>query len=391
MRMRLASVSQGLTLPALLAAAGVAAAQTSSSAAVVPRADAPLVAPEAPPPGTPDTEAENPSATGVMGQQKAAAFLTERLQTADSFKVRAQAAILLGRVGDPRGVPTLVRALESDDHFVVRASAATALGALADDRAAEPLFAGAADPEPLVRDACARAIMRLDARRNLEILLRYARDGGVDQRRAAVARLGDLVRTGDEGAVDAVLGALGDEREVRDAAATAVADLPDDRAVPLLATALSHDNAVIRAEAARLLGPRQDPRAVTALMAAYDRVAESERVKGEIRRSLERMSGIIRQPEVVSRARNAGDKSERVRNIRLLGVVGDPRAAGVLEELLQDPDDFIAGSAALALADMGSVQSIPRLEDATRALAGTRAQAPVDLALRRLRRQQASR
>ena len=94
---------------------------------------------------------------------------------------------------------------------------------------------------------------------------------------------------------------------------------------------------------------------------------------------------------MLHKARHAADKTERVRAIRLLGVVGDPRVATSLEELLQDPDDFVAGSAAVALADMGSVASIERLEAALKALRGTRAQAPLDMALQRLKRQRANR
>jgi hypothetical protein len=55
-----------------------------------------------------------------------------------NFKVRVQAAIVLGRLGDVGAVPALIKALE-DTNKTVRAIAAQALGQLGDGTAAEPL------------------------------------------------------------------------------------------------------------------------------------------------------------------------------------------------------------------------------------------------------------
>lgn len=326
-------------------------------------------------------------AVGVAGNARAVELLTDRLQTSDSFKVRAQAAVLLGRLGDKKCVPVLVKALVYDEHFVVRAAAATALGTLGDERGVEPLFVAAAESEPLVRDACARALTHVDARTNYEAISRYAKEGTVEQRSVAISRLGDLARTGDEKATEYVVEALADERAVRDAAAAALADIPTDRAVPILITALNHEEAVVRAESARLLGPRQDSRAVIALATAYDRAGEQERVRAEIRRALERLRPLVNMDDVVRDARKAPDKQLRARAIRLLGVVGDPRSASIMEELLDDPDPFIVGMSALALADLGSVASLGRLEETLKAQKDSRAAAPVDLAVKKLRRQ----
>ncbi len=55
-----------------------------------------------------------------------------------NYKVRVQAALVLGRLGDHSAVPSLVRAL-ADGNKTVRAIAAQALGQLADHDAADPL------------------------------------------------------------------------------------------------------------------------------------------------------------------------------------------------------------------------------------------------------------
>jgi HEAT repeat protein len=127
--------------------------------------------------------------------------------------------------------------------------------------------------------------------------------------------------------------------------------------------------------------------AVVALATAYDRAGEQERVRSEIRRSLERLRPLVKMDEVQAQAKSAPDKQLRARAVRLLGVVGDPRSAAFMEELLSDKDPFIVGTTALALADLGSVQSIQKLEETLKNAEGTRAEAPVEMALKKLRRQ----
>jgi hypothetical protein len=55
-----------------------------------------------------------------------------------NYKVRVQAALVLGRLGDKAALPALVKALE-DANKTVRAISAQALGQLADHQAADPL------------------------------------------------------------------------------------------------------------------------------------------------------------------------------------------------------------------------------------------------------------
>jgi HEAT repeats len=64
--------------------------------------------------------------------------LTKALIEDPNYKVRVQAALVLGRLGDHSAVSSLVKAL-SDQNKTVRAIAAQALGQLADPIAADPL------------------------------------------------------------------------------------------------------------------------------------------------------------------------------------------------------------------------------------------------------------
>jgi hypothetical protein len=64
--------------------------------------------------------------------------LARALLNDPSYKVRTQAALLLGNLGDPAGVDGLVKAL-GDDHKTVRAMAAQSLGRLGGDQATTAL------------------------------------------------------------------------------------------------------------------------------------------------------------------------------------------------------------------------------------------------------------
>jgi predicted transcriptional regulator len=64
--------------------------------------------------------------------------LSAALLTDPSFKVRTQAALLMGKLGDKAGVEPLIRAL-GDDNKAVRAMAAQSLGKLGGDKAATAL------------------------------------------------------------------------------------------------------------------------------------------------------------------------------------------------------------------------------------------------------------
>jgi hypothetical protein len=84
---------------------------------------------------------------GLMAASEAtgvAATKLEKLSTAllsdPSFKVRTQAALLIGKLGDKAGVTSLVRAL-GDDHRTVRAMAAQSLGKLGGNEASMALKA----------------------------------------------------------------------------------------------------------------------------------------------------------------------------------------------------------------------------------------------------------
>lgn len=89
-------------------------------------------------------------------------YLVRLLSTSDTFRVRAQAALSLGRIeGDPAVVQALARALD-DAHPSVRTAAASSLQRLADPDALAALRAHANDRDSGARRAVVSAVRALE-------------------------------------------------------------------------------------------------------------------------------------------------------------------------------------------------------------------------------------
>ena len=86
--------------------------------------------------------------------------LSRALMQDPSYKVRVQAALILGKLKDRRAVPTLIRALK-DDNETVRGVAATSLGAIGDPSAIGPLEDAARDGNDFVQSQARKALAML--------------------------------------------------------------------------------------------------------------------------------------------------------------------------------------------------------------------------------------
>src|SRR3954468_4183970 len=71
--------------------------------------------------------------------------LTRALMQDPSYKVRVQAALVLGKLNDKRAVPALIQALK-DENESVRGVAATSLGRIGDKGSANALLQASSDP-----------------------------------------------------------------------------------------------------------------------------------------------------------------------------------------------------------------------------------------------------
>jgi hypothetical protein len=90
--------------------------------------------------------------------------LCKALEEDSNYKVRVQAAIVLGRLGDVTAVASLAKAL-SDPNKAVRGIAAQALGQIGDARATDPLRALLqTEADPFVTAQAEKALLALRAR-----------------------------------------------------------------------------------------------------------------------------------------------------------------------------------------------------------------------------------
>jgi hypothetical protein len=119
--------------------------------------------------------------------------LTKALLEDPNYKVRVQAALVLGRLGDHVAVPALVKALD-DVNKTVRAIAAQALGQLADHEAADPLRALLKrEGDPFVRTQTEKALALVSgdgANKKAKIYLSFGPfTGGVKSASADAAKI----------------------------------------------------------------------------------------------------------------------------------------------------------------------------------------------------------
>ncbi|NLF77026.1 MAG: HEAT repeat domain-containing protein [Chloroflexi bacterium] len=232
-------------------------------------------------------------------------------------KVRVAAMVALGKMGAPVVEPLIAALNDPDKHK--RQAAAEALGEIGDVRAVQPLIA-ALKASPLAEIAAASALAKMGAPavEPLLVALRNSADE-IDKLDKAQAKIGPLdaearliaVRTVEEHgllrrmalvlgkigapAVESLLTALRDsKKEVRRAAASALGETGDARAVELLIVALrDNTDKYMRSEAAEALGKIGDERAVEPLIAV---LKDSD---GSVRRSAVEALGKIGDPRAV--------------------------------------------------------------------------------------------
>jgi HEAT repeat protein len=244
---------------------------------------------------------------GVARADKVSYFMG-RLESS-AFKIRFQAAYVLGLLRDARAIPSLVKALR-DPHYAVRAASAVALGKLGGPLASVALLSVSGEPEPWVRAEVARALGLLGDREAWTRLVRLLGDPDFGVRLEAVRALG---RLGEKGAVLALarlveergeedeisaearraLRALkpvidleemlfllraGGDRHQRARAAVVLGELGDLRALPVLIDTLLDADAHVRGFAAHALGAFGDQRALEALRQLVERERD-ERVR----------------------------------------------------------------------------------------------------------------
>lgn len=282
-----------------------------------------------------------------VGDQRAAELLAIALHDSDA-KVRLAAAEGLQKLNPPNDP------LTSAWHAVAlkRWNRATAMGRLA----VEPLLfvLKTLDHEILSEVAKALhslsqsgALDRQDAVRAIETLAAALQHSDRYVRRAAAEALGKLH---DSGAVSPLVGALQhQDEEVRQKAADALGKLGDACAVAALVIALKDSNEGVRAHAVWALGAIDDTGSIPSLTAALS--DRSTLVNSAVAGVLQKFGQTAVEPLIA--ALLDGNDETRWRAAKILGDIGDARAAGPLVDRMRtELSPSLSGYLACALREL---------------------------------------
>jgi len=275
-------------------------------------------------------------ALGLLGARDAVTALLRVLRD-PSPDVRANGAWALGRVGDKsaaRNVATLLR----DQYPDVRAASVVALGRMeARDNVDELLRVLRDDSSPEVRRVAAWSLGQLESRAAIGGLTAALRsDRSSDVREMCAWALGQMhTREAVEGLTSALRG--DDSPEVRETAAWALGEMNVRGSADVLADVLAHDReSEVRATAAWALGQVHSERAPASLVAALRDSDDDVRMKAAW--ALSQIGDPAAVPAVTAALKQ--DQPERVRQalVRALLESGE-HSEEALEGLLQSKDD----------------------------------------------------
>lgn len=317
--------------------------------------------------------------------EPAVSGLLEALRDED-WRVRRGAAWALGEIADAAAVPGLVEALDDPDSLVRRA-VAVALGWIRDPAAVPELLRALYDDDWRVRSAAAEALGWLGSPAVpglLQIVNGPRHSDSLEMRRLALEALG-VAR--DSSALTPLLYILVNEGEapLRAAAATALGNLADPRAVPYLARALS-DERLLPAENERVCDYVAEalahfPQAINASNALIhwrERQGLSAEFPGAKMPALEEETLALNTPDaelatmsveaLLAKLNQVGTNHWRVRQsaVTILGERRDPRAIPALLEALKDENSHIRWSAVRALSAIEGNKVVPGLLAALR-------------------------
>jgi HEAT repeat protein len=307
--------------------------------------------------------------------------LVEALRSSQSFKVRATAAVALGRLGDARAAPALADALRSDDHYAVRVAAASALGRLPTPDGIPALLEALHDQDQLVRGEAVDALGRFHTQAAVYAFRDALQSEDAQARLAAVRAYGDVLRD-NPSVAPFVVNALGDDdQNIAKSAESAIAGIPFEKAVPLLVGALTSGGSQVKIACAQMLSKRTDKSAVEPLTALVMAADESDDVHIAAREGLKAHREYLDVNALKSSAQ-MGDKESRIAALRTLAAIGDSSAPSLVDASIKDPDADVRHAAERAAVDVGGDQGRRMLEAAKARETDARAQKQIELLLK---------
>ncbi len=349
------------------------------------RAEEPAAAAEAPAAEAPAAEAPAAESQPSLPANADLERLMRAIAEDDSYKVRLQAAVILGRRGDDRAVKPLIDALAADPHYTVRAAAATALANLKALKAVSQILRRIAiDTEDFVREEATRALQKLPRQDALPYVVATCSASDPRVRKQALAY---LAAEATPGAEQVFAKALGDDNpEIAGIAQSALKKLPSAELVRLLEGALEHREPAVRRGAIDMLRSLDSTDATSLVLKVYTRDIEEEEVRVAARTALRDLKKHLPMAQIVRDATQSTEKHTRAQSLRLLGVLGGNDAEQVLLTALGDDDIYVRGTAVMAMGELGDPKVVPSLEKLVEDPANQRIAHLVRHALKQLRK-----
>ncbi len=310
------------------------------------------------------------------------AALIEKLESAESLKVRITACMLLGNLADERAVDPLVK-LSNDPAFALRGAAVVALGRVGSPKAIPALFARLSDSDGFVKAQAARALAQVAEKpAAIGAILSYYRAAAPDQKAKAVEVLANVHNP--MALSEVVLALADDDANLAKAAGDALLKHADEELVPILTTALYTREANVRARVIDLMKarPHKDYLPPLATIVVNDLPGPE---RDAARSALDAMKDQIDSSYFVSRVTISSDEKEKARAIALLTVKADePAIVGLISIVENNSDGLLAGRAAQGLAQLGDGRATASIRTRAGKESNARAKAMLQSALSRL-------
>lgn len=289
------------------------------------------------------------------------AYWSKVLKTERSFKVRLQAALLLGRSGHPDALSALVDCAKTDQDHSVRRAAIDALAQLKRPRAIVELVSlAASDAHPTVAVGAKLALNSFDLVAHQEFVLAAFESDDV-RVRAAVLRLLPLPL--NDLALSVITKSFGDYPEVYEQAQTLLATMPRMRRMEWISEGLNSTDPQIRAGAVRALGRDGHRENVAVVIRIFEKDDEVLEVKDAAAQSLRKLKEHLVEGDFITDATEHPETHMRMRAIRVLEAIGGRKAIRALVLALADEKPPVRGRAAKALAELEVIAALPKLEE----------------------------
>jgi HEAT repeat protein len=341
----------------------------------------------------PDDEVQQYAVKGLarIGDPATAeALLKPRVYRSENPVTRWFAVAALGRLGQPGVVEALTQALD-DEEWVVRNEAAEALKRLIAQMARDessatarrllrllivenaevrelviatlhrmqavsvaPLVEALELPSPVLRAGICEVLGRIGTPRVAPAVVNVIDDESPLVREGAIRCLG---RLGDRGSIDPIVDRLGDRDARVVAAAIEALAAFGKQATPFLLNRLRHSRSrQMRTNIIAVLGRGRDPAAVLPLIDCLShtffrvRRAAADALVEHGEAAMRQVTELLSLPKVAVRpvlecARDETNKRMRLRAIRSLGELKNPKTARLLQALADDPDETVARTA----------------------------------------------